>query len=413
MRLNIGRVLSHTAGGLAEDMRNNREFVRDAKDRLKADLFNQKQERANAQKKVRLEMESAVDFLSNEGLEREKLLYLLAENPKELLTLAEMANKRKLDGSLSAQALNRAVEIAQNFEAPDMTPSELIKKSTPDFIEAADVEIPEDKRNLLQRLFQRPGVDVIAGEVYASEIAPGITGADIVASMEAPSVQNKPGPRGGSVDYGSLQPVDDRLILDRQTRLIDEYESLLDAELAELIALPAEQRQANQPRIDDLKEAGKLRSDKEKLAEMIRLLGPERAIDLYNARPEVFDNQPDFISTETIQTYLIPSDEEVPSTGDGDGNDSGDGDGNGEGDQPTPDTPNVEFSIVTVEEGEDPKRAAQDWFRSNTPRPDVDSDKMVAIQTPDGIKYYKYVNKRGSGTGAMIVVEEVQLPTEE
>ena len=63
MRMNIGRVLSHTAGGLAEEMRTNREFVRDAKDRLKADLFNQKQERANAQKKVRLEMESAVDFL--------------------------------------------------------------------------------------------------------------------------------------------------------------------------------------------------------------------------------------------------------------------------------------------------------------------------------------------------------------
>jgi hypothetical protein len=191
MRVNVGRVLSHAAGSLAEEMRSNREFVRTANDRLKADLFAQGQKRRNAQEKARLGMESAVDFLSNEGLEREKLLYLLAEDPKELMTLAEMANKRKLDGSLSAQALNKAVEIAQNFEAPDMTPSELIRKATPDFVESADVEIPEDKRNLLQRLFQRPGMDVIAGEVYASEIMPGVTGADIVASMQAASIEGR------------------------------------------------------------------------------------------------------------------------------------------------------------------------------------------------------------------------------
>lgn len=413
MKLDLGRVLSHTAGGLAEDMQNNREYVRSTKDRLKADLFAQGQERRNAQKKARKSMEYAVDFLSNEGLDNEKLLYLLSEDPKELMRLAKMAEERKLDGSLNAQALNAAVELAQNFEAPDMTPSELIKRATPDFVEGAEIPASEDNRNLLQRLFQRPGMDVIAGDVYSSEILPGVSGADIAASMQADAYQSKEGQRSGNVDYSSLQPVDDRLILDRQTRLIDEYESLLDAELAELIALPAEQRQANQTRINELQEAGKLRSDKEKLAEMIRLVGPERAIDLYNARPEVFNNQPDFISTETIETYLIPSDEEVPSTGNGDGNDNGEGEGNGDGEQPTPETPNVEFSIVTIEEGEDPKRAAQDWFRNNTPRPDVNSDKMVAIQTPDGIKYYKYVDKRGSRTGAMIIVEEVQLPTEE
>lgn len=409
--MDLGRVLSHTAGGLAEDMQNNREYVRNAKDRLKADLFAQGQERRNAQKKARKSMEYAVDFLSNEGLDNEKLLYLLSEDPKELMRLAKMAEERKLDGSLNAQALNAAVELAQNFEAPDMTPSELIKRATPDFVQGAEVPAVEDNRNMLQRLFQRPGMDVIAGDVYSSEILPGVSGADIAASMQADAYQAKEGQRSGNVDYGSLQPVDERLILDRQTRLIDEYESLLEAELAELIGLPADQRTANQPRIDELKKASKLRSDKEKLAEMIRLVGPERAIDLYNARPEVFNNQPDFISSDTIETYLIPSDEGLPSdgNGDGEGNGDGNGDGNGNGEGDQPETPEVEFSIVTVEEGEDPKRAAQDWFRNNTPRPDVDSDKMVAIQTPDGIKYYKYVNKRGSGTGAMIVVEEVQL----
>ena len=112
MKMDLGRVLSHTAGGLAEDMQNNREYVRTAKDRLKADLFAQGQERRNAQKKARKSMEYAVDFLSNEGLENEKLLYLLSEDPKELMRLAKMAEERKLDGSLNAQALNAAVELA-------------------------------------------------------------------------------------------------------------------------------------------------------------------------------------------------------------------------------------------------------------------------------------------------------------
>lgn len=409
MRVNISRVLSHAAGSLAEEMRNNREFVRTSSDRLKADLFAQGQERRNAQKKARLDMESAVDFLSNEGLEREKLLYLLSENPKELMTLAEIANKRKLDGSLSASALNNAVELAQNFEAPDITPSELIRKATPDFVQAADVEMPEDKRNLFQRLFTRPGMDVIAGDVYASEIMPGVSGADIVASMQAAAIEGKKGPRSGRVDYGSLQPVDDRLILDLQNDLIDEYDSLLTREYNRLIGLPP--GTANQKTIDKLKDAQKIRGKKERLAKMIELLGPSLAQDYFTSSPEIFINQPGFISTETIETYLTPSDEELPGNGDGEGEGNGNGNGNGEVEQP--ETPEVEFSIVTVEEGEDPKRAAQDWFRNNTPRPDVDSDKMVAIQTPDGIKYYKYVNKRGSGTGAMIVVEEVQLSTEE
>ena len=411
MRVNISRVLSHAAGSLAEEMRNNREFVRTSSDRLKADLFAQGQERRNAQKKARLDMESAVDFLSNEGLEREKLLYLLSENPKELMTLAEIANKRKLDGSLSATALNNAVELSQNFEAPDMTPSELIRKATPDFVQAADVEMPEDKRNLVQRLFTRPGMDVIAGDVYASEIMPGVTGADIVSSMQAAAIEGKKGPRSGRIDYGSLQPVDDRLILDLQNDLIAEYDSLLTREYNKLVSLPPEERAANQSRIRDLSTTQDIGGKKERLAKMIELLGPSLAQDYFTSSPEIFVNQPGFISTETIETYLTPSDEELPGNGDGNGDGNGNGNGNGEGDQP--ETPEVEFSIVTVEEGEDPKRAAQDWFRNNTPRPDVDSDKMVAIQTPDGIKYYKYVNKRGSGTGAMIIVEEVQLSTEE
>ena len=157
MRLNLGRVLSHTAGSLADEMRENREYVRDAKDRMQADLYQKGLERRQAVKKARLDMESAVDFLTNEGLEQEKIVALLSENPKEFLQFYKTAQQAKLEGRLSSSILNNAVKVAQGYQSSDMTPSELIKQATPDFIQGTDLEIEEDKRTGLAKLFRRPG----------------------------------------------------------------------------------------------------------------------------------------------------------------------------------------------------------------------------------------------------------------
>lgn len=359
MKLDLGRVLSHTAGGLAEDMQNNREYVRSTKDRLKADLFAQGQERRNAQKKARKSMEYAVDFLSNEGLDNEKLLYLLSEDPKELMRLAKMAEERKLDGSLNAQALNAAVELAQNFEAPDMTPSELIKRATPDFVEGAEIPASEDNRNLLQRLFQRPGMDVIAGDVYSSEILPGVSGADIAASMQADAYQSKEGQRSGSIDYRPLQPVDRTYIRETQRTIIQDYETKLDSYLEDLRKRSNEAD--NQGLIYEADKIKDMEDGKEKLQKMMELLGFDIAKDFYSNSPEVFNNQPQFVSGEYLEKYIAGDEEFTP---------------------PNDDSPEVTVDELTLSDGQDPLVEAKAWFGREG---NQDKD-MIQVNMPDGSK---------------------------
>lgn len=353
--MDLGRVLSHTAGGLAEDMQNNREYVRTAKDRLKADLFAQGQERRNAQKKARKSMEYAVDFLSNEGLENEKLLYLLSEDPKELMRLAKMAEERKLDGSLNAQALNAAVELAQNFQAPDMTPSELIKRATPDFVEGANVEITKDERNMFQRLFQRPGMDVIAGDVYSSEILPGVSGADIAASMQADAYQAKEGQRSGNVDYRSLQPVDRTYIRNVQKDIITDYNTALEDYIKAL--RNDNEGGANQGDIEKLKRIEAMDDGKAKLQKMMEILGFGIAKDYYSNDPEVFNDQPSFISSDYVDSYIAGDEEFTP-----------------------PEVIEVEVDELTLSDGQDPLVEAKEWFGQ-----EGNQDKTeVQVNMPDG-----------------------------
>ena len=359
MKLDLGRVLSHTAGGLAEDMQNNREYVRSTKDRLKADLFAQGQERRNAQKKARKSMEYAVDFLSNEGLDNEKLLYLLSEDPKELMRLAKMAEERKLDGSLNAQALNAAVELAQNFEAPDMTPSELIKRATPDFVEGAEIPASEDNRNLLQRLFQRPGMDVIAGDVYSSEILPGVSGADIAASMQADAYQSKEGQRSGNIDYSSLQPVDTRLIRDIQKDVVVDYNTALEDYMEALRS--DNEGGKNQAKIEIAKKIEAMDNGKAKLQKMMELLGFDIAKDYYSNSPEVFNDQPSFISSDYVESYIAGDEEFTPSNDD---------------------TPEVTVDELTLSDGQDPLVEAKAWFGREG---NQDKD-MIQVNMPDGSK---------------------------
>lgn len=373
MKLDLGRVLSHTAGGLAEDMQNNREYVRSTKDRLKADLFAQGQERRNAQKKARKSMEYAVDFLSNEGLENEKLLYLLSEDPKELMRLAKMAEERKLDGSLSAQALNAAVELAQNFQAPDMTPSELIKKATPDFVEGAEIPAAEDNRNMLQRLFQRPGMDVVAGDVYSSEILPGVSGADIAASMQADAYQSKEGQRSGNIDYSSLQPVDTRLIRDIQKDIVVDYNTALEDYTKAL--RNDNEGGKNQPKIEIAKEIEAMDNGKAKLQKMMELLGFDIAKDYYSNSPEVFNDQPSFISSDYVESYIAGDEEFTPSNND---------------------TFEVTVDELTLSDGQDPIVEAKSWFG----REGNQGKDMIQVNMPDGSKrmFRRSVDEDGRST---------------
>ena len=382
MRLNLGRVLSHTAGSLADEMRENREYVRDAKDRMQADLYQKGLERRQAVKAARLDMESAVDFLTNEGLEQEKIVALLSENPKEFLQFYKTAQQAKLEGRLSSSILNNAVKVAQGYQSSDMTASELIKQATPDFIQGTDLEIEEDKRTGLAKLFRRPDLGVIMSEVYANDAMAGVKGADIIASMQADLVQGKKGPKGASIEYRGLTPMDPTDIYQFQGIVTTRYDDALKKEIIRLNAIDrsgmsSDENTALQRRIDNAKKLQDIEDDGLRMEAIMTQtdVGFDIAKEFNRMSPQIFADQPSFISPDLYNTY-IAGDEQYERP-----------------DQPespaSEDEETFEVNTITITADDDADAKAQAWFNSN---PD---ETELVVEYEDGTRIA--FEKVGSG----------------
>ena len=382
MRLNLGRVLSHTAGSLADEMRENREYVRDAKDRMQADLYQKGLERRQAVKAARLDMESAVDFLTNEGLEQEKIVALLSENPKEFLQFYKTAQQAKLEGRLSSSILNNAVKVAQGYQSSDMTASELIKQATPDFIQGTDLEIEEDKRTGLAKLFRRPDLGVIMSEVYANDAMAGVKGADIIASMQADLVQGKKGPKGASIEYRGLTPMDPTDIYQFQGIVTKRYDAALEKEIIRLNAIDrsgmsSDENTALQRRIDNAKKLQDIEDDGLRMEAIMTQtdVGFDIAKEFNRMSPQIFADQPSFISPDLYNTY-IAGDEQYERP-----------------DQPespaSEDEETFEVNTITITADDDADAKAQAWFNSN---PD---ETELVVEYEDGTRIA--FEKVGSG----------------
>ena len=124
--------------------------------------------------------------------------------------------------SLSSNILNSAVTMAEGYEAPDMTASELIKKAAPDFIEGAELDPPAQERSFLGKLFGTPSMDEIRYDVYSSEIM-GRKGSDIMASISAPTIRSRDAAGGVETDYTGLGALDPREMLRLQSELETKY----------------------------------------------------------------------------------------------------------------------------------------------------------------------------------------------
>jgi hypothetical protein len=132
---------------------------------------------------------------------------MLMGNAKEVIRLAAAAEEAEKDGRLTKAILNQAVEVASDFDDQGLTPSELIKKATPDFVKGADLRKPEEvELNALQKLFGRTSSQDILYDVYSQSLfGDEVTGADVAASISAPTIKGrKEGPSDITVDLGVL-----------------------------------------------------------------------------------------------------------------------------------------------------------------------------------------------------------------
>ena len=113
----FGRVTAGAfLGGLAEDMKENRKYTREKKDKIKEYLTQRGIERRQEVNKFRDLLERSVDYLQSKDLDNRTINALLTDNPREVLRLAKAAQTAEEEGRLSNNILKQAVEVASDFE---------------------------------------------------------------------------------------------------------------------------------------------------------------------------------------------------------------------------------------------------------------------------------------------------------
>ena len=309
----FGRVaLGSALGGLAKDMKENREYARDKSERIQDYLYQRGLERRQKVQEKRNEMQAAVDFLEREGLEVDKIKALLAENPMELLNLAVVAKDFKNKaGNLTPTILNQAVTVGQGFDGVEATASELIAAAMPDFVEGADLKKPKDERTILQKFFRGATNEEIMYDAYSQDILGGeATGADIAASINAPIIKRGTG-SSVSTSYVGLGKMDIADISGGQRVIRDQYDELAQIRLDELNeeagrlereGAGPEAIQANSRKIEELKRIQKIADNKERLEALMQFseIGFGKAQEFYAQFPQVFNDQLMFVDQDLI-----------------------------------------------------------------------------------------------------------------
>jgi len=217
-------------GGLAEDMKENRKYARDKKDKIKEYLTQRGIERRQEVNKFRDLLERSVDYLQSKDLDDRSINALLTDNPREVLRLAKAAQAAEEEGRLTTSILKQAVEVASDFQGDDLSPSELIKKATPYFVKGDMGERPEQvEQNLLQKMFSEKSSQDIMYDAYDESIFGDITGADVFASMSASPVKGRREDSRTKVDLGLLSGGDKELLTDARDQIYKSYDTWLQA----------------------------------------------------------------------------------------------------------------------------------------------------------------------------------------
>jgi len=233
----FGRVTAGAfLGGLAEDMKENREYAREKKDKIKEYLTQRGIERRQEVNKFRDLLDRSVDYLQSKDLDNRTINALLTDNPREVLRLAKAAQTAEEEGRLSNNILKQAVEVASDFEGGDVNPSELIKKATPYFVKGDMGERPEQvEQNLLQKLFGEKSSQDIMYDAYGESIFGDVTGADVFASMSAAPIKGRKEDSRTKVDLGLLSGGDTDLLKIARDDIYNAYNTWLTATKKDLI----------------------------------------------------------------------------------------------------------------------------------------------------------------------------------
>lgn len=279
-------------GGLADRMKENREYVREKSDAMQEYLWKAGLERQQEVKKARNTLTKASDYLDEKGLSRDNLLSLLEEDASKILTLYEAALKAEEDGTLTSTLLNSAVETSKTYGA-DVSPAELIKQATPIFVEGTELKKPEREQSILQRIFAPKSSEDIMYDVYSSEIM-GTTGANIQASISAPLIRDRTGKVKTDIGvFAEDDKYDSSQKSDMRVQIQSSYNDKLDSEITfwsnerDNTSLSQTEKDVIDKRVKELNDIKDLISSGSKnLAyQKLMMMYPSIAQDLYITNP--------------------------------------------------------------------------------------------------------------------------------
>lgn len=203
-------------------------------------------------------------------------------------------HRKQVDGTLTKAVLNKAVEVASDFET-DLTASDLIKQATPEFIDAPDPVKPDvAEKSFLQNMFGRPDVSEVLYDVYKENLLGDTSGADIMASLSEPVVKRRAEDATTKLDLGELAgKYDTKFKREIQTEIHNKYDEFLQMEkqrLGNMISDPdfemdEEERKKKMRDYDKLIEIDNIKdNDFEKYYQLIQI-NPSIAMNLYNLSP--------------------------------------------------------------------------------------------------------------------------------
>jgi len=229
----LGAVLGGAfLGGLAESMKENREYVRQKSDAMQEYLWKAGLERQQEVKKARNALTRATDYLEDKGMNKNFILGILDEDAAQILPLYESAVEAEKTGILTPSLLNSAYEAAGTYKAPTgVTIADLIKKATPTFVEGIKLEKPDDKdKTVLQKIFSPATSEDILYQTYESDIM-GVKGADVQASIAAPLIKEREAKSQITTDLGVFADQDftSTEIKDLKEQIEDKYEAQFKA----------------------------------------------------------------------------------------------------------------------------------------------------------------------------------------
>ena len=221
--------------GLGENLKERQDYIRDMTQRKTDFLMQEGLKRRGKVMDARLQFQKATDFLTSRGMDEDKVIALLEENPDEVVRLASTSLKREQDGmTLSGEILNKAVEISSDYKPQAGSVTEALDLIIPIF-NKSEYSTPEAKeKGIFAKLFGSP-TEAIDRNVYGQKLLGEYTGADIAASMGDAMV--KRGRMSGSVkaSYASLaEPLSASEANALRSQTIATYDSMLDNEITDL-----------------------------------------------------------------------------------------------------------------------------------------------------------------------------------